>query len=209
MPILSPVKLYTHIRIVFIIQAYSVIGRDHSSICESITAVVEMNTNSPLPTINEEHISGSVFSPSSSVTSEEMLAAIRGDTSLCKNTLSSNSAVDSGFDGKNKDDCPNKTSSPGQDHYMLQESIEHYRSRQQNTLIVKVAYEHHHHHSCSDDNDSVFSDITLSDYGSDGNIEMDHPDHYAVIPQNTTLDNHMSSSYGDDDSTRGLISSSI
>ena len=52
-----------------ITQAYSAIGRDHPSACES-PAVIEKMTNVPLPRIDEE--STLVFS--GSITNEEMIA---------------------------------------------------------------------------------------------------------------------------------------
>ena len=184
----------------FITQQYSVIGRDRPSVCESTTAV-EMNTNSPLPQISEECITESVFS--TSVTSEEMLAYICGNNSSCKKTEAKNSAVDSGFNSRMKYDHTNKTSSPRQDLYMLEKSIVHVSSkrvRQQKTPVSikgKIATEDHHH-SCTDDNDSVLSVFTPSDNGSDGDTEIEHPDHYATIPQNSNPDSHILNPLSDD-----------
>jgi len=175
----------------FITQEYSAIGRDRPSVCESPT-IIEMNANAPLLRIDEESITGSVSSPS--VNSEEMLAYICGDTK----TSSKSAAFDD-------DGHTNKTSPPGQDHYMLQESIVHVsseRTRQQKTQVAIKGNVTGTDHG-SDDNDSVLSVFTLSDYGSDSDPEMEHSDYYAAIPRNIS---RISSFCSDDTSTRGLIS---
>ena len=41
--------------------------------------------------------------------------------------------------------------------------------------------------SCSNDNDSVLSMLTSSDYGSESATEVEFPDHYAAIKLDTTL----------------------
>ena len=73
-------------------------------------------TNVQLPRIDEE--STSVFS--GSITNEEMLDCISGNNSVCRNSLEF--TIYSGFDA---DDRANKTSSPGPDHYMLEERMAH------------------------------------------------------------------------------------
>jgi len=162
----------------------SSIGRDHPSVCES-PAAIERITSPPLPRIDEE--CASVFS--GSITNEEMLDTISGNTSLCRN--SSEFIVDSGFDTDRDRDHTNKTL-PGPEHYMLEDKMVHATSNRaiQEATMTNTDEEIVRCHisiSCSNDNDSVLSMLTSSDYGSESVTEVEFPDHYAAIKLDTTL----------------------
>ena len=142
----------------------------------------------PLLRIDEE--CASVFS--GSITNEEMLNTIRGNTSLCRN--SSEFIVESGFDTDRDRDHTNKTS-PGPEHYMLEDKMVHATSNRamQEATVTNIDYcdeEIAHCHisiSCTNDNDSVLSMLTSSDYGSEDVTEVEFPDHYAATKLDTAL----------------------